>query len=76
MMPPICCICQADIEDDEGDLITFAQRPSDIEWDEKMERTGMAGHPPYMRWFCPEHLPAAQALKHLTVDKAMAQLNQ
>ncbi len=74
MMPPICCICEEDIPDDEGALVEFAQRPEDHEWDERMEATGMTGHPPYMQWFCARHLSAARAVQHLTVDKAMPSL--
>lgn len=71
MMPPDCCICDKRLDEDEGGLVSFARRPSDKEWDERMERTKMVGHPPYMRWFCGRHHAAAVQHKHLTVDEAM-----
>jgi hypothetical protein len=61
MRPPICAICDKDLDGGEGGLVYFAKRPSDIEWDEKMKRLGRVGHPPYAEWFCD---------RHFTIDKA------
>jgi hypothetical protein len=74
MRPPICGICDKDFRDvdmDEGGLIYFKKRPSDEEWDRKMEETGMVGHPPYAEWFCKDHYAKAKELEHLTIDEAM-----
>ena len=78
MRPPICDICDNDFDFsvDNCGLIYFKKRQSDIEWDKKMEEGDMAGHPPYARWFCPEHYKKAKELEKLTVDKAMAQLKE
>jgi hypothetical protein len=78
MRPPICDICDKDFDfsaDDCG-LIYFQKRQSDIDWDKKMKETGMVGHPPYARWFCPEHYIKAKELGNLTVDKAMVKLRE
>ncbi|MFX0188407.1 MAG: hypothetical protein ACFE8A_11815 [Candidatus Hodarchaeota archaeon] len=72
MRPPICAICDKNFMDkDDGGLIYFKKRSSDIEWDETMEREGMVGHPPYAEWFCSEHYEKAYKLKNLTIDKAL-----
>ena len=48
MRPPICAICDKKMLDTEdGGLIYFKKRPSDIEWEKRMEQNGMVGHPPY-----------------------------
>jgi len=75
MRPPICCICDKRLADvDDGGLIYFKKRPSDIEWIKKMEEKGMVGHPPYAEWFCNEHHQKALELKHLTIEEAMKTL--
>ena len=72
MRPPICCICDKKIVDlDEGGLIYFKKRPSDIEWERRMEKIGGVGHPPYAEWFCKKHYNKANELKHLSIDKAL-----
>ncbi len=48
MRPPICRICDKKLIDkDDGGLIYFKKRPSDIEWEKKMEEIRGVGHPPY-----------------------------
>ena len=75
MKPPVCCICNKRLDyPDEGGLIYFKKRASDREWEEKMEREGMVGHPPFAEWFCEKHYKKALELKDLTIDKAMKQL--
>jgi len=75
MKPPICCICDKRLDyPDEGGLIYFKKGPSDEKWDKKMEEEGMVGHPPYAEWFCGDHHKKAVALKSLSIDKAMKQL--
>ncbi len=74
MRPPICGICDQNCSDD-GDLVIFAKRPSDLEWDREVE-AGLVGHPPYAEWFCAEHLAQAQSLKHLPITEAMAKMKQ
>ena len=72
MRPPICVICDKNLIDmDDGGLIYFKKRPSDIEWDENMEMKGYVGHPSYAEWFCSVHYNKAYELKDLTIDKAM-----
>ncbi len=72
MKPPECRICGNKMEIDEGGLVQFKKRPSDIEWDEKRKRIeGFVGHPPYIDWFCREHYDKANELQNLTIEKAM-----
>jgi len=71
LRPPICVICNKRFSPNEGGLVYFKKRPSDLEWDEMMEKKGMVGHPPYTEWFCDKHYKEAEKLKHLTIDKAM-----
>jgi hypothetical protein len=72
LRPPICYICDKKIEDlNKGGLVYFKKRQSDLEWDEKMRKTGMVGHPPYAEWFCEEHFQAARKLQNLTRTQAI-----
>ena len=77
MRPPICAICDKKMLDTEdGGLIYFKKRPSDIEWNKNMEQKGMVGHPPYAEWFCKEHYEKARELEHLTIDVAFKKLKE
>ena len=71
MRPPMCAVCDKDFYGDEGGLIYFNKRPSDIAWDKKMEEEGMIGHPPYADWFCGIHYDDAKKLQDLTISEAM-----
>ena len=72
MIPPICLICDRELGDlDEGGLIYFRKRLSDIEWEKKMKEIGGVGHPPYAEWFCKKHYKKANELNHLTIDIAL-----
>jgi hypothetical protein len=72
MRPPICRICGKKLADIKNcGLIYFKKRPSDKEWDRRMEKSGMVGHPPYADWFCCEHYRKVNELEHLTIDKAL-----
>lgn len=61
---------------EEGDIIYFKKRESDIQWEKKMEATGMVGHPPYAAWFCAEHYPIAKEYENLTISEAMKILKE
>ena len=75
MRPPICCICDKRLDyPNDGGLIYFKKRASDIEWEERMEREGMVGHPPFAEWFCETQFKKALELKDITIDKAMVLL--
>ena len=71
MKPPICCICSKRFEMEEGGLVYFKLRHSDIEWKTRMEKEGMVGHPPYAEWFCDKHYEKAKNLNHLTISEAL-----
>jgi len=72
MKPPICHICKKRLENmNEGGLVYFKKRRSDIEWEEKMKKTGSVGHPPWAEWFCTKHYDRAKELNHLTKPEAM-----
>ena len=74
MRPPICAICNKRMEMDEGGLVYFKKRDSDIAWERRMEATNGIGHPPYAEWFCDKHYDKARELSGLTKDKAMQEL--
>ncbi len=72
MKPPICHICGKRMEGmGDGSLIYFKKGPSDFEWQERMEKTGGVGHPPWAEWFCAKHYNRAKELSHLTRTEAM-----
>lgn len=72
MRPPICRICDKKLVDmNDGGLIYFKKRPSDIEWEKRVEEIGGVGHPPNAEWFCKEHYDKANKLKHLIIDKVL-----
>jgi hypothetical protein len=72
MKPPICRICDKTLEgQDDGGLIYFKKRHSDIQWEKRMEEIGGVGHPPNAEWFCRMHYKKAKELKELTIDKAL-----
>ena len=75
MKPPICRICDKKLADmDDGGIIYFKKRPSDIEWKKRMEKIGGVGHPPYAEWFCKKHYEKANKLKHLSIKEALNEL--
>ncbi len=76
MKPPFCTICKEKFDPfgEEGGLIYFKMRPSDIEWKKHMDETGKVGHPPYCAWFCPKHYEKAKELENLTIDEAMPKI--
>ncbi len=59
---------------DDGGLIYFKKRPSDLEWEERMRKIQGTGHPPYAEWFCSEHYEKAKELSRLTIDDALNKL--
>jgi len=70
--PPICAICDKYIEeDDKGDLIQFKLTKDDKQWVEYSEKNDIIGHPPYLEWFCGEHMIVAQKYVHLNRQEAM-----
>ena len=72
MKPPICCICNAElVVMDEGSLIYFKKRLSDIEWEKNMKEIRGVGHPPYAEWFCKNHYNKANELKHFHINEAL-----
>ena len=75
MKPPICRICDKELaEKDDGGLIYFKKRQSDMVWEKRMEEIEGVGHPPYAEWFCKMHYKKANELKHLFIDKALKNL--
>lgn len=71
MRPPVCEICDKDLEPGSGGLIYFKKRPSDLEWEKRMKKNRMVGHPPFAGWFCEKHYPRAEELSHLPMDEAL-----
>ncbi len=72
MRPPICRICEKRMEDiNDGGLIYFKKRQSDIEWEKRMQKIGGVGHPPCAEWFCKKHYEKANDLRDLTLRNAI-----
>ncbi|MFX1275659.1 MAG: hypothetical protein ACFFBP_14700 [Promethearchaeota archaeon] len=71
MKPPICCICNERFVMENGGLVYFKLRTSDIEWKKKMKKDDMVGHPPYAEWFCEKYYKKAKDLNHLTISEAL-----
>ncbi len=61
---------------EDGGLIYFKKRPSDIAWQDRMDKENMVGHPPYAEWFCGEHYERAKKVQHLTIDEALKIIEQ
>ncbi len=76
MRPPVCTICDEDLEEGEGGIVYFKKRFSDKVWDRKMERIHGVGHPPYAEWFCEKHIKLAKGFQHLTIDKALQEIRK
>jgi len=76
MRPPVCGICDHNLEEKEGGVIYFKKRFSDKVWDSPMKRIHGTGHPPNAEWFCNKHYPRAKELQELTIDKAMALMRE
>jgi len=77
MKPPICRICNKRIKKFENaGLVNFKKRPSDIEWEDEMERESKVGHPPYADWFCKKHYTKAKELSYLPIHEALKKFNK
>ena len=74
LRPPECAVCGVEFFDDEGGLIYFRKRDSDVAWEKKMKKNGMVGHPPYAEWFCGEHIKIAKKYRHLIITEAMHEI--
>jgi len=72
MRPPTCRICDKDLDENEGGLVSFKKRFSDRVWERKMKRINGVGHPPNSDWFCEKHYQRAKDLKDQTIDQAIA----
>lgn len=59
MRPPVCEICDADV-DPAGGLVTFQPDDRSRDWRRRAEEEGFVGHPPDTGWFCEEHIAAAR----------------
>ena len=73
MRPPVCAVCDADLEPNEGGgLVGFRRRPEDEAWHRRsQEEPGFVGHPPDVEWFCAEPIDAARELSHLDLGEAL-----
>lgn len=72
MRPPLCDICETDVEPDSG-LITFLPRESDLEWHERESVDASLGHPPDTVWVCAAHMRVAAAVAPFTtVEQGLA----
>ncbi len=74
MRPPICAICNSDLEGDEGGLIYFLKGPSDLEWDIRAAEPDFVGHPPYAEWFCGKHYQLAQKYTDSILAEALKKI--
>lgn len=72
MRPPECELCS---RTDAGTvLVRFASDAKARAWRGRAQSEGFVGHPPDEEWFCSQHRAAAEALRHLSRDAALAVL--
>jgi len=76
MKPPVCAVCDKELDLNDGGLIYFKKRPSDWRWHKKIKKSGFTGHPPYAEWFCSLHYKQAKQIMHYTIDKALTILKR
>lgn len=76
--PPVCEICDADLDpaDVNGGLVTFQPDDRSRDWRRRAaEEPGFVGHPPDTGWFCGAHIDAARAAaRTLTFPEGMRRL--
>jgi hypothetical protein len=73
--PPICCLCDCGFETGrECALVAFTQVPEDVANSLRRGCEDPPEHPPHLEWFCPQHIPLAMQLVHLTCKQAVTQL--
>ena len=74
MRPPRCCICEEWIGD-TGQILEFAKTQKDLQWDKRRdEEVDFVGHPPYVEYFCEEHLSLALRYVSLSLAEAMQKI--
>lgn len=71
MKPPICTICLKEFALEDGGLVSFKKTVSDFAWDNQRQ-----SHPPWMVWFCADHILTADRLNHLTKTEALKILQE
>ena len=74
MRPPVCIICSKKLDEENGGLIYFKKKESDLKWDKKNEDPHFVGHPPYADWFCKEHYGLALERQGLTIGEAIKEI--
>ena len=72
MRPPVCAICDRDLDENEGGVVYFKKRFSDKVWDRKMKRIHGVGHPPYAEWFCEKHIALAREVEDQIINVAIS----
>jgi hypothetical protein len=79
MKLPLCFLCNKYLVRPggafDGGYVEFAEYVA-YEFEDVKPEERIAGEPPGIEYFCAEHLPAAQALSHLTSKEALVQLEQ
>ena len=73
MRPPICAVCGSS---DKVKLISFSLTKEDDKWKKRKKRVGGIGQPPWQEYFCKEHYEGASKLTHLTLPKALDELQE
>lgn len=71
MRPPICEVCDKDLERTDGALLEFR---NDSPATDVADGTAGVGHPAHMGWFCLEHREDAEALRHLRQNEAVREI--
>lgn len=78
MRPPVCEICDANLDpaDGAGGLVTFQPDDHSRDWRRRAaEEPGFVGHPPDTGWFCAAHIDAARdAARTLTLPEGMRRM--
>ena len=77
MRPPICALCDRDVDPGQGGLVEFAKTGGDDAWYERARKEpGFVGTPPHVDWFCAEHVEAASALADRSRQEALRELRE
>ncbi len=78
MRPPVCEICDADVDPSEdGALVRFQPDERSRAWRRRAEDEGIVGHPPDTGWFCAAHVEAArEAARTLSLPDGLRRIGE
>ena len=78
MRPPMCVICGRRPRDEDQyplfQIVRFALDADEEALVRELSREGWTGHPPWLMWFCDEHLAVGEGMAHLHWRDALERL--